>query len=151
MTEKIYLPYQVSMLMPGDMYKTMVALFASQKDGVISYSKRNCEFLHLDQAIVEQAIQTAIDHKLITPVEQSGGVYRFKIIQPTIEAAKMTSVTDIPNKPLLKLSTDITFKNMSNTKPMTPEEILSQIQTLKQMLMKQVKTEQNNDADTLPW
>ena len=139
------------MLMPGDMYKTMVALFASQKDGVISYSKRNCEFLHLDQAIVEQAIQTAIDHKLITPVEQSGGVYRFKIIQPTIEAAKMTSVTDIPNKPLLKLSTDITFKNMSNTKPMTPEEILSQIQTLKQMLMKQVKTEQNNDADTLPW
>ena len=137
--------------MPGDMYKTMVALFASQKDGVISYSKRNCEFLHLDQAIVEQAIQTAIDHKLITPVEQSGGVYRFKIIQPTIEAAKMTSVTDIPNKPLLKLSTDITFKQMSNTKPMTPEEILSQIQTLKQMLMKQVKTEQNNDADTLPW
>lgn len=138
------------MLMPGDMYKTMVALFASQKDGVISYSKRNCEFLHLDQAIVEQAIQTAIDHKLITPVEQSGGVYRFKIIQPTIEAAKMTSVTDIPNKPLLKLSTDITFKNMSNTKPMTPEEILSQIQTLKQMLMKQVKTE-NNDTDNLPW
>ena len=150
MTEKIYLPYQVSMLMPGDMYKTMVALFASQKDGVISYSKRNCEFLHLDQAIVEQAIQTAIDHKLITPVEQSGGVYRFKIIQPTIEAAKMTSVTDIPNKPLLKLSTDITFKNMSNTKPMTPEEILSQIQTLKQMLMKQVKTD-NNDTDNLPW
>lgn len=150
MTEKIYLPYQVSMLMPGDMYKTMVALFASQKDGVISYSKRNCEFLHLDQAIVEQAIQTAIDHKLITPVEQSGGVYRFKIIQPTIEAAKMTSVTDIPNKPLLKLSSEITFKQMSNTKPMTPEEILSQIQTLKQMLMKQVKTE-NNDADTLPW
>lgn len=151
MTEKIYLPYQVSMLMPGDMYKTMVALFASQKDGVISYSKRNCEFLHLDQAIVEQAIQTAIDHKLITPVEQSGGVYRFKIIQPTIEAAKMTSVTDIPNKPLLELSTDITFKNMSNTKSMTPEEILSQIQTLKQMLMKTVKTEENNDTDNLPW
>lgn len=151
MTEKIYLPYQVSMLMPGDMYKTMVALFASQKDGVISYSKRNCEFLHLDQAIVEQAIQTAIDHKLITPVEQSGGVYRFKIIQPTIEAAKMTSVTDIPNKPLLKLSTDITFKNMSNTKSMTPEEILNQIQTLKQMLMKTVKTEENNDTDNLPW
>lgn len=150
MTEKIYLPYQVSMLMPGDMYKTMVALFASQKDGVISYSKRNCEFLHLDQAIVEQAIQTAIDHKLITPVEQSGGVYRFKIIQPTIEAAKMTPVTDIPNKPLLKLSSEITFKQMSNTKPMTPEEILSQIQTLKQMLMKQVKTE-NNDTDNLPW
>lgn len=151
MTEKIYLPYQVSMLMPGDMYKTMVALFASQKDGVISYSKRNCEFLHLDQAIVEQAIQTAIDHKLITPVEQSGGVYRFKIIQPTIEAAKMTSVTDIPNKPLLRLSTDITFKNMSNTKPMSPEEILSQIQTLKQMLMKQVKTEETSTADDLPW
>ena len=151
MTEKIYLPYQVSMLMPGDMYKTMVALFASQKDGVISYSKRNCEFLHLDQAIVEQAIQTAIDHKLITPVEQSGGVYRFKIIQPTIEAAKMTSVTDIPNKPLLKLSTDITFKNQAITKAMSPEEILSQIQTLKQMLMKQVKTEENNDTDNLPW
>lgn len=151
MTEKIYLPYQVSMLMPGDMHKTMVALFASQKDGVISYSKRNCDFLHLDQAIVEQAIQTAIDHKLITPVEQSGGVYRFKIIQPTIEAAKMTSVTDIPNKPLLRLSTDITFKQMNNTKPMTPEEILGQIEALKRQLMTKVKAEQNNDADTLPW
>ena len=151
MTEKIYLPYQVSMLMPGDMYKTMVALFASQKDGVISYSRRNCDFLHLDQAIVEQAIQTAIDHKLITPVEQSGGVYRFKIIQSTIEGAKLTPVTEIPNKPLLRLSEDITFKQMNNTKPMSPEEILSQIQTLKQMLMKTVKTEENNDADTLPW
>ena len=137
MEKRIYLPLQLKVLMSPDMYKTTDVLFAFQKEGTITYSKKNSEFLHLDQAVTDQVIQTAINYKLIEPIEQAGGVYKFRINQTTLETAKLTPLTEIPNKPLLKLSTDITFKNMSNTKPMTPEEILSQIQTLKQMLMKQ--------------
>lgn len=149
--DKIYIPIQVKALMPGDLYKVLDALFAFQKEGTISYSKRNAEFLHLDQAIADQAIQTAVDYKLITPIEQSGGVYRFRINGAAFEAAKMTPLSEVPNKPLLKLSEDITFKNQTATKELSAEEILAQIQTLKQMLMKTVKTEEHNASDGLPW
>lgn len=149
--DKIYIPMQVKALMPGDLYKVLDALFAFQKEGTISYSKRNAEFLHLDQAITDQAIQTAVDYKLITPIEQSGGVYRFRINGAAFEAAKMTPLSEVPNKPLLKLSSEITFKNQTTTKELSPEEILGQIEALKRQLMSKVKAEQNNDADTLPW
>lgn len=151
MTEKIYLPAQVSYLMPSDLYKVATSLFAFQKDGEVSYSKRNATYLHIDQAIADQCIQTLIDYKLITPAGQDGGVYKFKINASTIEAAKLTPLTEIPNKPLLRLSEEIKWKNQAATKAMTPEEILGQIQNLKELLMKQVKTEENNTSDGLPW
>lgn len=149
--DKIYIPIQVKALMPGDLYKVLDALFAFQKEGTISYSKRNAEFLHLDQAVADQAIQTAIDYKLIEFIEQAGGVYRFKINSAAFETAKMTPLSEIPNKPLLKLSEEIKWKQQTTTKELSAEEILSQIQTLKQMLMKTVKTEEHNASDGLPW
>lgn len=150
MTEKIYLPAQVSYLMPSDLYKVATTLFAFQKEGEVSYSKRNSTYLHLDQAIADQCIQTLVDYKLIIPVGQDGGVWKFKINASTIEAAKLTPLTEVPNKPCLKLSDEIKWKNQTTTKAMSPEEILSQIQTLKQMLMKTVR-EDNNTPDDLPW
>ena len=148
--DKIYIPMQVKALMPGDLYKVLDALFAFQKEGTISYSKRNAEFLHLDQAVADQCIQTAVDCKLITPIEQSGGVWKFSINGAAFETAKMTPLSEIPNKPLIKLSSEIKWKNQTTTKELSPEEILAQIQTLKQMLMKTVK-EENNTPDDLPW
>lgn len=142
---------QVKALMPGDLYKVLDALFAFQKEGTISYSKRNAEFLHLDQAIADQAIQTAVDYKLITPIEQSGGVYRFKINGAAFEAAKMTPLSEVPNKPILKLSSEITFKQMDNTKELSADEILAQIDKLKRQLMNKVKAEQTSNTDDLPW
>lgn len=147
--EKIFLPYQISMLMPAEMFKVMVTLFAYQKEGTITYSKRNCEFLHLDQAIVEQCIQTAINYKLIEFVEQSGGVYKFKINVSVIEAAKLTPLTAIPEKPILKLADEITWKQQATTKEMSPDELLAEIEKLKRQLMSKVKD--NNDASDLPW
>lgn len=151
MTEKIYLPAQVSYLMPSDLFKVATTLFAFQKDGEVSYSKRNATYLHLDQAIADQCIQTLIDCKLITPTGQDGGVWKFKINAPVIEAAKSQPLTELPNKPLLRLSDEIKWKNQTTTKELSPEEILSQIQALKQMLMKTVKTEEHNASDGLPW
>ena len=150
MTEKIYLPAQVSYLMPSDLFKVATTLFAFQRDGEVTYSKRNATYLHIDQAICDQCIQTLIDYKLIEFIEQAGGVYRFKIVQPTIEAAKMSQLTEIPNKPLLRLSEEIKWKQQTTTKELSPEEIMAQIQALRQMLMKTVK-EENNDSESLPW
>ena len=149
--DKIYIPMQVKALMPGDLYKVLDALFAFQKEGTISYSKRNAEFLHLDQAIADQAIQTAVDYKLITPIEQSGGVYRFRINGAAFEAAKMTPLSEVSNKPILKLSSEITFKQMDSTKELSADEILAQIDRLKRQLMNKVKAEQTSNTDDLPW
>ena len=149
MEQKIYLPYQVKMLMPGEMYKVLDTLFGFQKEGCITYSKKNCEFLHIDQAIVEQCIQTAIDKKIIEPLEMNGGVYKFKINQTTIETAKLTPLTEIPNKPILKLSEEITFKNEMGSKKPTNEQLLEQIRQLQAQLMSQVR--ENNETNDLPW
>ena len=148
--DKIFIPAQVSMLMPSDMYKTMITLAAFQKEGIISYSKKNADFLHLDQAVTDQVIQTAINYKLIEPLEQAGGVYKFKINQTTLETAKLTPLTEIPNKPLLKLAETITFKQEMGTKQKTNEEILEEIRKLQAQLMANVKPE-NNDTNDLPW
>lgn len=148
--ERFYLPMQVKALLPSDMYKVLDALMTFQKEGTITYSKRNAEFLHLDQAIAEQAVQTAINYKLIEPIEQSGGVYKFRINQTVMETAKLAPLTEIPNKPLLKLATDITFKQEMGTKQKTNEELLEEIRKLQAQLMANVKPD-NNDANDLPW
>lgn len=137
--------------MPSDLFKVATTLFAFQKEGEVSYSKRNATYLHIDQAIADQCIQTLVDYKLITPTGQDGGVYRFKINAPVIEAAKSQPLTEVPNKPILKLSTDITFKNVNSTRELSADEILAQIDKLKRQLMTKVKAEQTNTADDLPW
>lgn len=148
--DKIFIPAQVSMLMPSDMYKTMITLAAFQKEGIISYSKKNADFLHLDQAVTDQVIQTAINYKLIEPIEQAGGVYKFKINQTVMETAKLTPLTEIPNKPLLKLAETITFKQEMGSKQKTNEELLEEIRKLQAQLMANVKPD-NNDTNNLPW
>lgn len=137
--------------MPSDLYKVTTSLFAFQKDGEVTYSKRNASYLHIDEAIADQCIQTLIDYKLISFVEQAGGVYRFKINRATIEAAKQIPLTEVPNKPLFKLSSEIKWKQQPTTRELSPDEILGQIQALKEMLMKKVKPTETNAPDDLPW
>lgn len=141
--------------MPSDMYKTMITLAAFQKEGIISYSKKNADFLHLDQAVTDQVIQTAINYKLIEPIEQTGGVYKFKINQTVMETAKLTPLTEIPNKPLLKLATDITFKQEMGSRQKTNEELLEEIRKLQAQLMDNVKVDisapPEHAANDLPW
>lgn len=150
MEQKIFIPHQLKALLPPEMYKVLDTLFAFQKEGIISYSKRNSEFLHIDQAICDQCIQTAIDKKIIAPVEQSGGVYRFKINKELMEVAKNIPLTEIPHKALLKLSSEITFKELMKTKQPSNEELMEQIRRLQAQLMNQVVKDNNGDSG-LPW
>lgn len=147
--EKIYLPHQLKALLPAEMYKVLDTLFAFQKEGIVTYSKRNADFLHLDNAITDQAIQTAINYKIIAPIEMAGGVYKFKIVGETIEKAKLVQLTDIPNKPLLKLADEITFKQTMNKPEPSTEALLEQIRVLQAQLMNQMKD--NKTEDGLPW
>ena len=147
--DKIYIPHQLKALLPSDMYKVLDTLFAFQKEGTITYSKRNSEFLHIDQSICDQCIQTAIDKKIIKPVEMAGGIYRFQINEPIIEAAKLLPLTEIPNRPLIKLSEEITFKQTMGKKELTNQEIMEQIRVLQAQLMKQTK--EDNKLDDLPF
>lgn len=138
--------------MPGDMYKVLDTLFAFQKEeGMITYSRKNCEFLHLDQAIVEQAIQTAIDYKLIEYVSQDGGVYKFRILKPTIEVAKQIPLNEVPNKALFKPSDEIKWKEQATTKERTANELLEEIERLKKELMTKVQGSNNKTNEQLPW
>lgn len=145
---KLYLPYQIKALMPAELYKVADTLYAFQKEGHITYSKKNCDYLHLDQAIVEQCVQTMINTKLIEPVSQDGGIYKFKINPAPLEVAKSIPLTDIPNKPLLKPAESIEFKETMKTKQPSNEELLEKIRQLQAQLMTQVK---NKTEDDLPW
>ena len=135
--------------MPSELYKVSTALFAFQKDGEITYSKRNASYLHVDQAIADQCIQTLIDYKIIEFLEQEGGVYRFKIVQPTIETARLQPLTGIPDKPLLRLSDEIKWKQQATTKERTANELLEEIERLKKELM--TKVQGDNKTNELPW
>lgn len=149
---KVFLPYQVKMLLTGDFYKVLDTLFAFQKEeGMITYSRKNCEFMHLDQAIVEQAIQTAIDYKLIEYVSQDGGVYKFRILKPTIEVAKQIPLNEVPNKALFKPSDEIKWKEQATTKERTANELLEEIERLKKELMTKVQGSNNKTNEQLPW
>lgn len=147
---KIFIPHQLKALLPAEMYKVLDTLFAFQKEGTITYSKRNAEFLHLDLAICDQCIQTAIDKKIIEPLEMTGGVYKFKINKPLMETAKTLSLTDIPNRQLIRLSEEITFKNDMKPKEPSTADLLEEIRILKAKLMNQVVND-NNDASDLLW
>lgn len=131
--------------MPAEMFKVMDTIFAFQKDdGIVTYSKRNAEFLHIDLAIADQCIQTAVDSKIITPIGMDGGVYKFRINEGTIEAIKQIPLPEIARKPLLKLSDEIKWKNQTSTKELSNDEILEQIRQLQSMLKKNV-------TEDLPW
>lgn len=148
--EKIFLPYQVKALLPSDLYKVADVLYAFQKEGHITYSKKNADYLHLDVAIVEQCVQTLVDLKLIEPVSMDGGVYKFRICPAPLEVAKNIPLVDIPNKPLLKLAESITFKEQMKTKQPSNEELMEQIRRLQAQLMNQVVKDNNGDSG-LPW
>lgn len=148
---RVYIPSQLSFLMSGDLYKVATALFGYQKDGEVSYSNRNALYLHLDPAVAEQCVQTLIDYKIIIPTGMDGGVWRFRINVPVIEAAKSQPLTEIPSKPLLKLSTDITFKQLATVKERTSDEILAEIEALKRELMSKVQVQHHDGSSELPW
>lgn len=145
---KIYLPMQIKALMPSDMYKVLDVLVAFQKDGIISYSKRNAEFIHVDLAVADQAIQTAIDIKLLIPVEKDGGVYKFKINEDVIKRAQEVSLKDISSKKMIKLSTDITFKSQKN-EDKKDVDCMSYSEMKKMLLMLQARMNEHEQVKKL--
>lgn len=148
MEKKIYLPMQLKALMPADMYKVLDVLVAFQKEGIVSYSKRNAEFIHIDQSIADQAIQTAVDLKLLKPIEKDGGIYKFRINEEVIKRAQEVNLKDIPGKNLIKLSTDITFKNEKKEEK-TGIDIMSYEEMKKMLLMIQAKMKEHEEVKEL--
>lgn len=142
MEQKIFLPLQCKALLPSDCYKVLDTLFAVQKDGKISYSKRNAQFLHLDEAICDQAIQTAIDKKLIVLEAKEGGVWTFTINSEQLEKFKNVKLQDVPGIKLIDMSTEITFKHEQEASPyelapsMTREELVALMQKIQLQLKK---------------
>ena len=145
---KIYLPMQIKALMPSDMYKVLDVLVAFQKEGIVSYSKRNAEFFHMDLAVADQAIQTAIDIKLLIPVEKDGGVYKFRINEDVIKRAQEVNLKDISSKKMIKLSTDITFKSQKNEEK-KDVDCMSYDEMKKMLLMLQARMNEHEQVKKL--
>lgn len=155
--QKIYLPFQLKALFTPEMYKVMDVLFGFQKEGIISYSKRNCEFLHMPQEVVEKCVQTAVDRRLIEPVELAGGVYRFRINASTIEGYRQVALSQVSDGTPFKLSEEITFREIGkkggvgDIKSLSNEEILHQLNVLKEQLAKNLRGDDNDKFNDLPW
>ena len=164
--KKTYLPMQVKYLMPESMYKVIDALVVFQKDGIMSYSKKMCEYLHMDESIVEQCIQTAIDMKLFTLAEKNCGIFKFKLNEDTIKKMNEIVLKDVNHIKLIKLATEIKFKNNSSeSKPASDFDDMSEEDMKKMILMMQARLkereevskivklacEPTNNVDDLPW
>jgi len=107
--------------MSPEMYKTTDVLFASQKDGKITYSKRNSQFLKLDEAITDQVVQTLIDKKIIAPVGKENGYWSFRIIDETLEKYRALDWETVGSAGLIPLSEEIKFKNEP------PDDVLAKL------------------------
>lgn len=146
---RIYLPAQLKALMPEQMLKVIDLLFIFQKeDATITYSKKNSLFLHMDEVITDQAIQTAIDINLILPVGVENGIYKFKINQDVIKKFQEIALKDIQDKNLINLSGNITFKTrMSQGDTSAPKTEMSTEEMQKMILMLQAQLMQKKNSE----
>lgn len=165
-TKKIYLPMQMKCLMPDTLYKVIDSLFAFQKDGIVNYSKKTCECLHIDIAIFEQCVQTGINVGILSFVEKDGGIYKFKINEEAISKFRNIEWKDVPNIKMIGLATEIKFKNNSSeSKPASDFDNMSEEDMKKMILMMQARLkereevskivqlacEPTSNVDDLPW
>lgn len=146
---RIYLPAQLKALMPEQMLKVIDLLFIFQKeDATITYSKKNSLFLHMDEVITDQAIQTAIDINLLLPVGVENGIYKFKINQDVIKKFQEIALKDIQDKNLINLSGNITFKTrMSQGDTSAPKTEMSTEEMQKMILMLQAQLMQKKNSE----
>lgn len=149
---------KLKVIMTPELYKVADALFAYQKDGMVSYSKKTAALLHMDVAVADQMIQTLVDRKIISSAGQENGVWKFKVDQGTINRFNEASWEDIGKAQLMSVATEITFKNVQPPRQeygmvtMSTEEMMAQMQKLQAMIMmKQQLEKTNNVQDGLPY
>ena len=156
--QRIFLPLQLYALMPEPMMKLIYLLTVFQKEnGEIWYSRRNAYFAHIDEALCDQSIQTAVDIGMISLVGKEGGIFKFKISNDFLEKVQKIPLKDIPEKKAIKLSTEITFKNEKSQSPdeMSPDEMKRMIQILSARLNEEENVrkliKKNDEVNDLPW
>lgn len=134
--KRLFLPLQIKVLMPESMYKVIDILFALQKDGVVGYSKKTAEIVHMDSTFTDQAIQTAVNHKILIPIGMDYGIYRFKINEDVLKKSLTVDYKDLTSHNLIELATDIKFKESvpESSDEMTEDEMKTQILILQAKL-----------------
>lgn len=134
--KRLYLPLQIKVLMPESMYKAIDILFALQKDGMVGYSSRTAELAHIDSTIADQAIQTAINHKIFIPIGKENGIYRFRLNEDVLKKSLTVDFRDLTGYNLIELATDIKFKESvpESSDEMTEDEMKAQILMLQAKL-----------------
>lgn len=141
---------QVKCLMPETMYKVIDLLFAFQKNGIVNYSKRTCECLHIDVAIVEQCVQTGIDVGILTFIEKDGGIFKFRINEEKIKKFRDIEWKDVPNIKMIGLSTDIKFKNdHEEVKSSSSFDNMSEEDMKKMILMMQARLKEREEVKNI--
>lgn len=149
--EKIYLNLKLKCLLPIEVYKVADILFACQKDGYVTYSSNNVKSMHMPKEAVEIAIQTLIDRQILDQPVKEGNFWKFKINADGIKRYQDSSWDDINEAPALRKSSEVKFTHQPQTEDMSVEEMKKQIAQLQAMLMTQVKNENNEGNDGLPW
>ena len=134
--KRLYLTLQIKTLMPESMYKVIDILFALQKDGMVGYSKKTAELAHIDSSIADQAVQTAINHKILIPIGVESGIYRFKLNEDVLKKSLSVDFKDLVGYNLFELATEITFKENMSSSPddMSEDEMKAQILLLQAKL-----------------
>ena len=154
--KKKTIPLPLIILLPLIAQKLLVTINRITKNGKkFFYSSKTPELLHMSEEDCDIALQTLIDNGFVNVIP-SGGWYQCLINYDSYKDFTY-EITDLYNKEDIKLSTDVTFRNITDDScsidELTDEQMyditIDQFKKFQERFYSLQKKKSNNDIDSL--
>ena len=154
--KKKVIPLPLIILLPLIAQKLLITINRMTKKGKkFFYSSKTPELLHMSEEDCDIALQTLIDNGIVYVI-QSGGWYQCLINYDSFKEFTY-EIKDLYNKDDIKLSTDVTFRNITDdscsidelTDDQMNEITIEQFKKFQERFYSLQKKKSNNDIDSL--
>ena len=154
--KKKVIPLPLIILLPLIAQKLLITINRMTKKGKkFFYSSKTPELLHMSEEDCDIALQTLIDNGIVYVI-QSGGWYQCLINYDSFKEFTY-EIKDLYNKDDIKLSTDVTFRNITDdscsidelTDDQMNEITIDQFKKFQERFYSLQKKKSNNDIDSL--
>lgn len=154
--KKKVIPLPLIILLPLIAQKLLITINRMTKKGKkFFYSSKTPELLHMSEEDCDIALQTLIDNGIVYVI-QSGGWYQCLINYESFKEFTY-EIKDLYNKDDIKLSTDVTFRNITDdscsidelTDDQMNEITIEQFKKFQERFYSLQKKKSNNDIDSL--
>ena len=154
--KKKTIPLPLIILLPLIAQKLLITINRITKNGKkFFYSSKTPELLHMSEEDCDIALQTLIDNGFVNVIP-SGGWYQCLINYDSYKEFTY-EITDLYNKEDIKLSTDVTFRNITDDSclidELTDDQMkyitIDQFKKFQERFYSLQKKKSNNDIDSL--